>query len=144
MLIALRDAFSGVSDQVHQSTINTTVEDAVKVNRWGTDYHLFALSLLLDRPIFHYNTVSDHSLPAASTVEQFAQCFHSRGAGTRVHCIYCTSVHKALLSDGRISNLRLPPISLFNKQNVHWVAMLPVSQSAMEHMPIPPQRILAD
>ncbi len=144
MLSAFHDAFPSRTNQANLDTFTTTLKEAVQTNKWGTDYHLFALSLLLDRPIFHYNTLYDHSVPDASTVEEFAQCFHAHGPGTARHCIYCTSLHKVLLSSGGVSNLPLPPIAVFNKQDVHWVAMLPITQSAMNHIPVPFQRLLAD
>lgn len=144
MINAFHDAYPLCTEQDLQLKFNTAIYEAVNVHKWGTDHHLFALSLLLDRPIFQYSTDPNHHIPATNTVEQLAQRFLSSELGTRTHLIYCTSVHRALLSNGDVSNLPLLPISLFNCHNLHWVAMLPRTQSAMQYIPIPKTRILAD
>ena len=59
MISAFHDAFPGTSNEQHNSTFNTCLAKALKVGARGSDYHLFALSLLLNRPIFQYNTFYD-------------------------------------------------------------------------------------
>ena len=59
MISAFHDAFPGASDEQHNSIFNTCLAKALRVGAWGSDSHLFALCLLLNRPIFHYNTFYD-------------------------------------------------------------------------------------
>ena len=114
MMSAFRDAFPIATEHEYVVKFNTAVRKAVQVFSWGTDYHLFVLSLLLDRPIFQYNTDPTSGLPVNDTIQQFAQRFLSYEVGTRGNLIYCTSVHRVLLSDGDVNNLPLLPISVFN------------------------------
>ncbi len=142
VMSAFHDAYRQSSGRDLQELFNTAITTAVNVNLWGTDHQLFALCLLLDRPIFHYNT-GPH-VTVANTVQQLAQEFLSFELATRVHVVYCTSAHRVVLSSGDVRNLPLLPISLLNQNNTHWVAMLPRAQSAMECIPIPRTRIFAD
>lgn len=148
LMSAFHDAFPEATERDYQIKFNSAVIEAVNVNVWGTDYHLFVLCLLMDRPIFHYNTDNNCPLPTTDSVEQFAQRFLSFEIGTRIHTVYCNSVHRVMLTRGDINGLSLPPISIFNVafggRGYHWVAMLPKTQAAMQHIPIPKTRILAD
>ena len=57
MLSAFLDAFGSQSVRYDaHKEFNDTLKQADSIDQWGTDYHLFALSMLLDRPIFHYMT----------------------------------------------------------------------------------------
>ena len=38
----------------HVRNANTLIVHALRIGTWGSDFHLFPLSLLLDRPIFMY------------------------------------------------------------------------------------------
>ena len=147
-LVKHKQTFLGaVQDALNTLGVYTeTVKEAVDVRKWGTDYHLFALSHLFNRPIINYNTVHNlgHSFLGVSTVEQFAECFRSFEDGTQHQYIWCTNVHETLLSSGDINRLSLLPISIFNMNNYHWVAMLPISQSVMQHLPIPTFRSLKE
>lgn len=147
MMSAFRDAFPLATEQDYALKFTTAVHSAASVTMWGTDYHLFALCLLLNRPIFHYNTnppAINARAPSSGTLEEFAQRYLSRELATMGDCIYCTSAHRAQLSGGDVHVLPLLPLCVFNQNNVHWVAMLPRTQSALEYIPIPQQRILAD
>ena len=90
---AYRDAYPGRTEQQHLAHFNAGMREAVTVGRWGTDEHLFALALLLDRPIFQYCTNPNHGIPATVTVEQFALMFLSFQVETRGNVLYCTSAH---------------------------------------------------
>ena len=144
LLNALHGNYSTSSARNRLGLFNSTLREAVTISAWGTDYHLFVLSLLLNRPIIFYQASQPHpNLPNTLTVEQFAQRFLSHVSGTRQHCIACTNVHLALLSGGDISILPLLPLFIFHRHN-HWVAMLPHSQSVMQHVPIPQHRTLQE
>ena len=144
VMTAFRKAYQFSSEGECELKFNTAVIQAVTVPNWGTDCHLFALSVLLGRPIFQYTTDPNHASCDATTVEQFAQMFLSRQSLTTRHLLYCTSAQRALLSSGNVSSLPLLPVAVFNMQNYHWVAMLPHSASAMSSIPIPNTRILED
>ena len=103
MISAFHDAFPGASDQQHNTTFNTCLAKALRIGAWGSDYHLFALSLLLNRPIFHYNTFydpmrnhGDLCLRNVTDVHEFAQKFKDYHVETRGQLLYCSSVHRAL------------------------------------------------
>lgn len=53
IMSAFRDAFPLATEHVLNVKYTTAIRKAVGIHCWGTDYHLFALSLLLDRPIFN-------------------------------------------------------------------------------------------
>ena len=48
MISAFHYTFPG--DKQHNATFNTYLSKALQYGVWGSDYHLFALSLLLNRP----------------------------------------------------------------------------------------------
>lgn len=99
MLSAFAHAFPSSSLEDHKLKFETALIKAVRVSDWGTDYHIFALSMLLHRPIFQYSMDPNHTkIPDTLTVEQFVQCFASRKLGTTRHLLYCTSVHKTVLA----------------------------------------------
>ena len=110
-------------------TFNQTLVEALRVHVWGTDYHLFAFSLLMNKPVFQYNTfyiVSENStmmfsLPDTRDCVHLAQRFQVYDPATRHHVLYCSNVNRALLASGNINAL---PLCLFNVDNQHWVAML--------------------
>ena len=147
MIRAFRDAYRHMhTDAEFEREFKASLYEAVHVGEWGTDHHLFALSLLLDRPIFHFNTdtiCAMHFL-GVTNPQQFAHSFLSYDSETRYHSVYCTSAHTVLLASGNVHSLPNLPICLFNKHNFHWIALLPRSQSVMQHIPIPQSRILAD
>ena len=151
MISAFQDAFPSGSNEQHSATFNTCLAKALKVGAWGTDRHLFALSLLLDRPIFQYNTFydpmrsgGDLCLKNVTDVHEFAQKFKDFDVEVRGQLLYCSSVHRALLASGTVNSLPNAPLAVFNVNNVHWVCMLPLSPSVYAHMPIPLTRIWAD
>ena len=145
-LSAVQDAHPGRNPLNILGVHTESIKEAVDIRKWGTDYQIFALSHLLNRPILNYNTQTnlDETFLGVCTVEQFAECFNSFEIDTRSHSIWCTNVHETLLSGGGIASLPHLPISIFNNRSYHWVAMLPVSQSAMQHIPIPKARILKE
>ena len=153
-LTAIEDAYSTYSPSNVLGIHIESIKEALNVRQWGTDYHLFALSHLLNRPIINYISQPSftHTFLGVSTVEQFADCFLSNEFDTQHHCIWCTNAHEALLSDinqhetllSDINQLPHLPISVFNMNNYHWIAMLPWSQSSMQHIPIPRSRLLKE
>ena len=55
MLSAFACAYPSSSFEDHKLKFETALFKAVRVSDWGTDYHIFALSMLLNRPIFQYS-----------------------------------------------------------------------------------------
>ena len=125
---------------------NESIREAVDVRKWGTDYHLFALSHLFNRPILNY--ITDHNphktFIGVTTVEQLAECFRTFELDSQRQAIWCTNVHETLLSSGDVNSLPHLPISVINSSGYHWVAMLPLSLSAMQHIPVPKYRSLKE
>ena len=133
MISAFADAFPSNSQASHEQMYHRALVEALQVSVWGTDSQLFPFSLLMNRPIFHYNTffvVSDISgimtlsLSDARDVTDLAQQFLAFDPSTRCHVVYCSNVYRALLASGDISTLLYMPLCLFNVANQHWVAML--------------------
>ena len=141
--------FTGDNHQ-HIQMFTNTVHKAVHLGVWGTDLHLFPLSLLLNRPIFTYTTFyrtvdSVRILELSDTLDahHLAQRFSSRDRGTTGHFVFCSDVLRVTLSSGSIASLPFPPLSIFNILNQHWVALLMLSPSVAAHVPIPTTRIIA-
>ena len=150
LIDALQDAFPLQPRESHVLKCNTLIVEAITIGAWGSDYHMFALSFLLDRPVFVYNSfyLSDEgvrSLTLADTrdVAEFARRFRTFDPGTRRHVQYCSSVNSALLMSGDVTTLPLLPLAIFHAPG-HWVAMLPLSASVVRYIPIPLTRVLAD
>ena len=153
MISALADAFLSNTQSGHEQMYATALHEALRVGIWGTDYHLFPFSLLMNRPIFQFNTfytipddsdVASLSLSSVRDVRELQQTFLSFHPATRCHVLYCTNVHRALLASGDINTLPNLPLCLFNVNNQHWVAMLLLSHAMREYLPIPLTRILTD
>ena len=53
MLSAFARAYPSSSLEDHKLKFENALFKAVRVSDWGTDYHIFALSMLLNRPTFH-------------------------------------------------------------------------------------------
>ena len=139
--------FSGNHEQRVQMLIET-MHKAIHLGVWGTDLHLFSLSLLLNRPIFSYNTfyrTRQSILSLSDTIDphHLVQRFSSRDQGTSGHFLFCSDVLRVSLSSGSITSLPLPPLCLFNILNQHWVALLLLSPPVTAHVPIPTTRIIA-
>ena len=96
---AFSHAFPHWSATEVQSTYCNAVIKALHDGTWGLNYHLFTLSLLLDRPIFQFNTfetcaiTSQQGLCLADTtdVSHFAQRFLSYDCDTRRYILYCSN-----------------------------------------------------
>ena len=153
MISAFADAFPSNSQASHEQMYHRALLEALQVGVWGTDSQLFPLSLLMNRPIFHYNTffvlsdisgIMTLSLSDARDVTDLAQRFLDFDPSTRCHVLYCSNVHRALLASGDISTLPYMPLCLFNVANQHWVAMLLQSHTATQHLPIPLTRVFTD
>ena len=153
MISALADAFPSNPQAAHQQMYERALREALHVGVWGTDYQLFPLSLLMNRPIFQFNTfytVSDLSgvatlnLSDARDITDIRQRFLSFHPATRCHVLYCSNVHRALLVSGDINALPNMPLCLFNVDNQHWVAMLLQSNAVTHLLPVPLTRILVD
>ena len=138
VLSAIQDVYPTHSAANVRSVHTECIKEALDVRKWGTDYHLFALCHLFNRSIIHYNTMPNNARTflGVSTAQQMADCFLSNEVDTQEQCISCTNVHEALLSNGDISQLPHPPVAIINNASYHWVALLPVTQSAMQHIDI--------
>ena len=92
---------------------NTLIVHALRIGSWGSDFHLFPLSLLLNRPIFMYvffsstdeDGVRTMMLADIDNVSAFAQKFLAFARGTRQHLQWCSSVHRAMLISGDVTIL---------------------------------------
>ena len=146
VLSAIQDVYPTYSAANVRGVHTECIKEALDVRKWGTDYHLFALCHLFNHPIIHYNTMPNNARTflGVSTAQQMADCFLSNEVDTQEQCISCTNVHEALLSNGDISQLPHTPVAIINNASYHWVALLPVTQSAMQHIPIPRHRILKE
>jgi hypothetical protein len=152
MISAFADAFPSNTEGSHQQMYQRALLEGLQVGVWGTDYQLFPFSLLMNRPVFQYNTffISDTSgittltLSDARDVIDLAQRFMEYHVSSRCHILYCGNVHRILLASGDVSTLPNMPLCLFNVANQHWVAMLIQSNNAVCHLPIPLTRILTD
>ena len=141
--------FNGNHEHEHVQALTDTMHKAIHLGVWGTDLHLFSLSLL-NRPIFSYNTfyiirqsVRILNLPDTVDPHHLARRFSSRDQGTRGHFLFCSDVLRVSLSSGSITSLPLPPLCLFNNLNQHWVALLMLSPLVAAHVPIPTTRTIA-
>ena len=54
LIQAQQYAFPSLPQEEHVCKANTLIIHALQIGCWGSDFHLFPLSLLLDRPIFTY------------------------------------------------------------------------------------------
>ena len=150
MINALHDAFPLQTHDENERKCNTLLVSALTIGDWGSDFHLFLLSLLLDRPIFLYFTFYENdngmrslTLADCSDVTEFAQRFLARDVGTTRHVQNATSVNRALLASGDVTTLPHLPLAIFLGHN-HFTALLFVSSSVVQHIPIPFTRVLAD
>jgi hypothetical protein len=153
MMSALADAFPSNTQASHEEMYHRALLEALQIGVWGTDSQLFPLSLLMNRPIFQYNTffiVSDISgimrlsVSNARDIADLTQRFLASDPDTRCHILYCSNVHRALLASGGIQSLPNMPLCLFNVANQHWVAMLLQSHTVTQHLPIPLTRIFTN
>jgi hypothetical protein len=152
MISAFADAFPSNTEGSHQQMYQRALLEGLQVGVWGTDYQLFPFSLLMNRPVFQYNTffISDTSgkttltLSDARDVMDLAQRFRAYEPSSRCHILYCSNVHRILLASGDVNTLPNRPLCLFNVDNQHWVAMFIQSNNTVCHLPIPLTRILTD
>ena len=136
--------------EVHQMYC-TNLRKAVSLGAWANDCHLYALSLLFNRPIFQYiSFYRSHNEDGEPTglvlgdtrdVHHLAERFRRREEGTTYNLLYCSNSIASIVSTGDLTQLPHPPLSIFNILNFHWVALLPVSQSTLSHIPIPTTRL---
>ena len=147
---ALQHAFPSDPWENHVRKANTLIVHALQIGTWGSDFHLFPLSLLLDRPIFVYvyfytteNRVRILLLADIDDVHVFAQRFLAFVSGTRQHLQWCSSVHRALLMSGDVTTLPHLPLALFFAHS-HFTALVPLSLSVLQHVPIPFGKVLDD
>ena len=58
IISAFADAFPSNTQVSHEQMMyETALLEALQVGVWGSDYQLFPFSLLMNRPIFQYNTL---------------------------------------------------------------------------------------
>ena len=88
---------------------------------WGTDDHLFVMSLVLDRPIFLFNTFyftnSDTnevtlSLSGATDIRSLIQHFCFLDVGIRTHTLYCSDTQADLIQERDLMSLPNFPLSM--------------------------------
>ena len=124
---------------------------AVTNGEWGTDDHLFVMSLVLDRPIFLFNTFyftdSDTnqvtlSLSDVTDINSLVQRFSSHDVGTRTHVLYCSNAQADLLQGSDLMSLPNSPLCLCH--NYHWVGMLHQDASVSSLIPVPYTRVLQE
>ena len=96
IISAFADAFPTHTQSHHVQMYEAALLEAVQAYVWGTDYQLFPFSLLMNRPIFHYNTfftVSDLpgimtlTLSDARDVADLAHRFLAFHPSTRCHVL---------------------------------------------------------
>ena len=98
--------------EVQVRKANTLIVHALHIGTWGSDFHLFPLSLLLDRPIFTYvyfynideERMRTLMLADIDNVHVFAQTFLAFASGTRQHIQWCSSARRALLMSGDVTS----------------------------------------
>ena len=57
MISAFADAFPSNTQASREQMYERALLEALQVGVWGSDYQLFPFSLLMNRPIFKYNTL---------------------------------------------------------------------------------------
>ena len=126
---------------------------AVRSGEWGTDDHLFVMSLLLNRPVFLFNTFyftdSDTSevtlsLSDATDISSLIQHFSFHAVGTKTHTLYCSDAQADLLQGSDLMSLPNSPLCLCHIGNYHWVGMLVQDASVSPLIPIPYTRVLRE
>ena len=65
---AFADAFPSNTQASHEQMCDRALLEALQVGAWGTDYQLFPSSLLMNRPIFQYNTFIHSDISGMVTV----------------------------------------------------------------------------
>ena len=151
LIQSLQHAFPSDSLDNHVCKANTLIVHALHIGTWGSDFHLFPLSLLLDRPIFTYvyfYSTNEHRvrtlmLADIDNVDVFAQTFLAFASGTRQHIQWCSSAHRAMLMSGDVTTLPHLPLALFFAHS-HFTALVPLSPSVLQHLPIPFGKVLDD
>ena len=140
---------SSQASSMHTRDVRVALTD----HAWGTDNHLFILSLILNRPIFLFNSFYfidsetnqvTLSLPDLRDVSQLVQSFSLHQVGTRTHVLYCNNLQADLLQCSNLSSLPNLPLMLSNIRNYHWVAMLLQDASVLPLLPIPYTRVLQE
>ena len=56
IISAFADAFPSNTQVAHEQMCESALVEALQVGVWGSDYQLFPFSLLMNRPVFQYNT----------------------------------------------------------------------------------------
>ena len=151
LIQALQHAFPTDPYENHVRKANTLIVHALRTGTWGSDFHLFPLSLLLDRPIFTYvyfyttseDCVRTLMLADIDNVHMFAQKFLAFASGTRQHLQWCSSAQRALLMSGDVTTLPHLPLALFFAHS-HFTALVPLSSAVLQHVPIPFGKVLDD
>ena len=121
LIQSLQYAFPIDPLDTHVRKANTLIIHALHIGTWGSDFHLFPLSLLLDRPIFTYvyfyctdaRCVKTLMLADIDNIHVFAQRFLAFASGTRQHIQWCSSAHRAMLMSGEVTTLPHLPLALF-------------------------------
>jgi hypothetical protein len=129
------------------------VRIALTNGAWGTDDHLFVMSLVLNRPVFLNNTFyftdSDTnqvtmSLSDITDISSLIQHFTFHDVGTRTHTLYCSDAQADLLQYSDIISLPNFPLCICHIGNYHWVGMLLQDASVSSLIPIPHTRVLRE
>ena len=131
-----------------QVKYNNIVLTSLTLGAWGEYYHMHALAVLLNVPIFQYCTfrhetnmcLLDSSLSPSGLVEAFRRSEHF----TRGHLLFCSSEQKQELDSGDLVGFPRPSICIFYITITHYVALMYVRSDSHELIPIPDTRLVQD
>ena len=81
---------------------------------WAKDYHIQALSLILNMPIFSHNVWRNSAdifyNDPTMTCDQLPSCFANRCEGCNYHVLYCAPSHYSVIQESGLSALPRPSI----------------------------------
>ena len=107
---------------------------------WAEDYHIQALSLIPNMPIFSYNVWRNSAdifyNDPTMTCDQLASCFANRREGCNYHVLYCAPSHYFVIQESGLSALPRPPICIQLLYS-HFTALMYIDLTAIQHLPVP-------
>ena len=116
MISAFADAFPSNTQVSHEQMYESALVEALQVSVWGSDYQLLPFSLLMNRPVFQYNTffISDTSGITTLTLSDARDLarFMAYDPSTRGHVLYCGNIHRILLASGDVNTLPNMPLCM--------------------------------
>ena len=126
-----------------QVKYNDIVLTSLTLGAWGEYYHIHALAVVMNVPIFQYCTfrhetnmcLLDSSLSPSGLVEAFKR----RERFTRGHLLFCSSEQKQKIDGGDLGGFPRFYITM-----THYVALMYISSDSHELIPIPDSRLIQD